>query len=47
MKSKTRWILSLVTGVLAVPASYAASVLICAPATVPVVVLTGALAFVP
>ena len=31
MKNKTRWIFSVVTGVAAVPASYAASLLLCGP----------------
>ena len=33
MKNKTRWILSVVTGVAAVPASYAASLLLCGPSS--------------
>ncbi|MGE5639156.1 MAG: hypothetical protein ACM30H_03615 [Clostridia bacterium] len=39
MKNKTRWILSVAAGAAAVPASYAASLLLCGPA--PLVQLTG------
>jgi hypothetical protein len=48
MKNKTRWIISLVTGVLAVPAGYAASVLLCGPTPIGrMAIVANALTFIP
>jgi len=48
MKTRTRWILSVVTGVLSVPAAYGAAVLLCGPApVVRIAVLANALALIP
>ena len=48
MKNKTRWILSAITGVIAVPASYAASVLLCGPSPIGrMLVLANALTLIP
>lgn len=48
MKNKTRWIVSIATGIAAVPAAYAASVMLCAGTTFgSALAVTGALSLIP
>ena len=48
MKTKTRWIFSIAAGMAAVPASYAASVMLCGAGSIgPAMAVAGALILIP